>query len=108
MGSSKSRVGPVTFCRSGSRSVSTPSLVEVSGPVLAQGEIRPLVIEFDDGLKPIEQLLASLNSEESAFDFSDELKDFVTDAGLGLLELGGGNTFAERKHDKIEKVLGDG
>src|SRR5712671_1831621 len=76
--------------------------------MLAKIEVHAGFVDFNDGLEPLEQLLASLDSIKGGFGFCGELQDLVTDAELGLLELESSNALSQWEQKQVEKVLGEG
>ena len=79
----------------------------VAGVVQPPGELRRRLANLRDGTKAIEHLLARLRGVERCLHLGDQLQDFVRHPGLGPRQLCGGDSFAQRQHDELEKILRD-
>ena len=81
---------------------------DISGFVLAKIEVHAGFVDFNDGLEPLEQLLASLVCVKGSFGFGYELQNLVANTEPGLLELDSGEAFSQREHEQVEEILSEG
>ena len=82
--------------------------VDVARDALPARELRGGLLDIENERQPLRQLLAGGQGEERDLGVRHGANQFVPDAELRRLQLGGGELLAERLHKYVEEVLNQG